>query len=100
MRNYQVRLDRIEAAIAPKDDSHVLLVLDGETNEQALARYANARRGRRVPLELVRGVGRSGLSDRFRRFAAVAGDGANRRFRPEADNSNAHQRTPLLPKAE
>jgi len=40
MRDYGARLDRIEAAIAPKDDFHVLLVLDGETNEQALARYA------------------------------------------------------------
>ena len=43
MGNYQSRLDRIEAAIAPKDDFHVLMVHEGETNELALARFAGPR---------------------------------------------------------
>ena len=43
MRNYEGRLDRIEAAIAPKDELHVLFVRDGETNERALAAYAEER---------------------------------------------------------
>ena len=43
MPNYEARLDRIEAAIAPKDELHVLLVVDGETNDQALARFAEER---------------------------------------------------------
>jgi len=43
MANYEARLDRIEAAIAPKDDFHVLLLLDGETSEPALAGYAERR---------------------------------------------------------
>jgi hypothetical protein len=52
MGNYQARLDRIEAAIAPKDELHVIVVLDGETNEQALARYAEQRR---ITVAAVRG---------------------------------------------
>ena len=43
MPNYEARLDRIEAAIAPKDELHVLFVRDGETNEQVLTRFAEER---------------------------------------------------------
>ena len=43
MGKYQARLDRIEAAIGLQDDFHVLLVLDAEANEQALAGYAEQR---------------------------------------------------------
>ena len=41
MSNYHSRLDRVEAAIAPKDELIVLIVRDGQTNEGALAAYAN-----------------------------------------------------------
>ena len=53
MGNYQSRLDRIEAALAPKDDFHILMVHDGETNEQALGRFAE-RRG--ITIAEVRGT--------------------------------------------
>jgi hypothetical protein len=41
--SYADRLDRIEAAIAPTDDFHVVHRRYDETAEQALARYAKAR---------------------------------------------------------
>ncbi len=40
MGNYAARLDRIEAVIAPRHDVHVVLMLAGETDDEALARYA------------------------------------------------------------
>jgi len=43
MGNYQTRLDRIEAAIAPKDAVHIVPVLDGQTHDHALAAHAVAR---------------------------------------------------------
>jgi hypothetical protein len=38
MGSYEARLERVEAAIAPKEVLYVVFVRDGETNEQALAR--------------------------------------------------------------
>lgn len=44
MASYEARLDRIEAVIAQEDALLVLLVRDGETEEQALAAYAKSHR--------------------------------------------------------
>lgn len=42
MANYQARLDRIEAEIAPDPTMHLVWVNRDETNEQAAERYAVA----------------------------------------------------------
>jgi hypothetical protein len=43
MSTYQSRLDRIEAAIAPKETLHLVIVKDDETQERALEAYATRR---------------------------------------------------------
>ena len=43
MGNYEARLDRLEAAIAPRDELHLVPVRNGQTNDEALAVYASAR---------------------------------------------------------
>lgn len=43
MRTYEARLDRLEASSSPKNGLLLLRVLDGETNAQALPRYARSR---------------------------------------------------------
>ena len=43
MGNYQSRLDRLEELIAPKDAIHLVIVKDGETQQEAFEVYAALR---------------------------------------------------------
>lgn len=45
MGNYQARLDRLEEAVAPRPrrGEHVVTVLHGQTEDEAVGMYAQAR---------------------------------------------------------
>jgi hypothetical protein len=44
MKSYEARLDRIEAALAPTHDLHIVTVHVGQTIEEAQQAYATERR--------------------------------------------------------